>query len=304
MVDADREELEFLADLLEKHPTDSLRKISEEEGVDYYRLKRLYDKYYGKYFYVNTVFNIDVIGLKSFVAFLSVPRDEIRSVAEKMLRNPFVAYLNPVFGFKNGLSGILYVPKDQVNLIGEYLGRYSDDYEYYEARSYPLTEGITYGDWNLSYDYAVLMDILRVDARTPISKISQRLGKSRTTVKYMISRLKNLDLIRTYIVSYDVPGYDRGILGLTKDLKEEIFNVFKERELLIGVLVGYGYSVECFFSSTEDLADKILEFSKYVDKFVVEYFDVIDDLVDKYTKTIYSRMVKKDGSGYHSILDF
>ncbi|NJE02518.1 Lrp/AsnC family transcriptional regulator, partial [Thermococcus sp. JdF3] len=124
MVEPVMEELEFLVEILNRHPTDSLKKISESEGIDYYRLKRLYDKYYGKYLNVSALYNLRLIGLKSFVAFLSVPPDELMEVANRMATNPFIGYINPAFGFKNGLSLIIYVPADQTDKIDDFISRY------------------------------------------------------------------------------------------------------------------------------------------------------------------------------------
>ena len=106
------EEIEFLVEILERHPLESLRKIATEEGIDYYRLKRIYDKYYGKYMTVNAIYNLRRIGLKSFVAFLSVPAERLLEVGRRITQNPFVAYTNPAFGFKNGLSLVLHIPKE------------------------------------------------------------------------------------------------------------------------------------------------------------------------------------------------
>ncbi|WP_367883189.1 hypothetical protein [Thermococcus peptonophilus] len=67
------EEIEFLVELLSKYPPlESLRSIAKKEGLDYYKLKRIYDKYYRKYLTVSAMYNIRLIGLKSFVAFLAV----------------------------------------------------------------------------------------------------------------------------------------------------------------------------------------------------------------------------------------
>ncbi|NJD98643.1 Lrp/AsnC family transcriptional regulator [Thermococcus sp. LS1] len=298
------EELEFLVEILGRHPTDSLKKIAEEEDIDYYRLKRLYDKYYGKYLTVNASYNLRLIGLKSFVAFLSVPPEELMEVVDRIAANPFIGYINPAFGFKNGLSLIIYVPADQTDKIDDLLSRYSRDYEYYEVRAYPYSGDDNFGRWTLSYDYAVLMDILKVDARTPITEIARRLGKTRPTVRFMINRLKEEGILVGFVPLIDMNIHDRGVIGLTKSLNEEVLERFREYEITVGVLPSYGYLLEWFFSSKEDLGSKILEFSNYVDKLLIEYFDTFKELNDmKYTKRL-SGMVKKDGSGYHSILDF
>ncbi|WP_258083518.1 Lrp/AsnC family transcriptional regulator [Thermococcus thermotolerans] len=299
------EELEFLVEILVRHPTDSLKKIAEEEGIDYYRLKRLYDKYYGKYISVSAVYNIRIIGLRSYLAFLSVPSDSILETGYRMAQNPFVAYVNPAFGFKNGLSAVLHIPDDQKDRIDEMLSKYSDDYEYYEVRAYPYSGDDNFGEWNLSYDYAVLMDILNIDARTPITKIAQRLGKTRPTVKFMINRLKSMGILVGFDPALENNIHDRSVLGITETLDESVLERFKEYEIVVGVLPGRGYVIEWFFSSKEDLGTKILEFSNYVEKLLIEYFDpTFKELNDKNGMTRYSRRIKKDGSGYRSILDF
>ncbi len=133
-------------ELLSKYPPlESLRSIAREEGLDYYKLKRIYDKYYGKYLTVSARYNIRIIGLKSFVAFLAVSPESLLETAIQLTKNPFIKYVNPAFGFKNGLSLYFQVPHDQVDLIDEMLGKYSDDFEYYEVRAY--TKGELPDEW-------------------------------------------------------------------------------------------------------------------------------------------------------------
>jgi len=301
----DMEELEFLVQILEKHPLDSLKRISDEEGIDYYRLKRLYDKYYGRYLVVSAHFNIKRLGLRSFVAFLSVPSEDLVATAERITRNPFVNYVNPAFGFKNGLSLVLHIPDKQRKLVGEMLSKYSDDYEYYEVRAYPKSGEEHFGDWNLSYDYAILMDILKWDARTPITQMARKLGKSRPTVRYMIERLQKEGILRAFVPLPDMNVQDRGVIGITRHLDEEVLERFREYEIMPGVIPGYGYILEWFFSSKEDLGSKVLEFSNYVDRLLIEYFEpVFKEMNDRNARTMYERRVKKDGSGWRSILEF
>ncbi len=298
-------EIEFLVELLNKYPIESLRKIAESEGIDYYRLKRIYDKYYGKYIQVNAMYNISRIGLKSFVAFLSVPRSELREVAWRMFQNPYVVYLNAMFGFKNGISAILHIPRDQVDRVDDLLGRYSDDYEYYSVLSYPPSKDKKEtGEWNLSHDYAVLMDILKWDARTPMKEISRQLGKSRPTIKYMMNRLREEGILTGFTANVDTPAYDRGVLGITDEIKGNLLERFKDHEIMIGTLKPKGYIIEWFFSSKEDLGTKLFEFSSYVEKVGIEYFDILEDLERSRKYYRFSKMVKKDGSRYRSILEF
>ncbi|WP_297519790.1 Lrp/AsnC family transcriptional regulator [Thermococcus sp.] len=302
---ADMEELEFLVELLERHPLDSLRKIAEAEGIEYYRLKRLYDKYYGKCLVVNTRFNIKRLGLRSFVAFLSVPSEDLLLTAERITQNPFVNYVNLAFGFKNGLSATLQIPDGQKDLVEEMLSKYSDDFEYYEARAYPYSGDDNFGDWELSYDYAILMDIMKWDARTPITEIARRLGKSRPTVRYMIERLRKEGIIAEIVPLLDMNVHDRGVIGITRELDEKVLERFKDYEIMVGVLPGHGYMLEWFFSSKEDLGSRVLEFSNYVDKLLIEYFEpAFREMNDRNTRTMYERRVKKDGSGWRSILEF
>jgi len=132
-----------------------------------------------------------------------------------------VKYVNPAFGFKNGLSVYLQIPHDQVDLLEEMLAKYSSDFEYYEVRAY--TRGKLpnkWGKWDLSYDYAVLMDILKWDARTPLRKIAEILGKSRTTVRYMINRLKERGIITGFYPLPDMNVEDRGVIGIARELDE------------------------------------------------------------------------------------
>jgi DNA-binding Lrp family transcriptional regulator len=299
-------EMEFLVKILEKHPTDSLRKIAEVEGIDYYRLKRLYDKYYGTKIGVHPIYDIKKLGLRSFVAFLSVPREDLFEIADSMKANPFIVYVDAMFGFKNGISAILYVPKDQVDLIGDLLSKYSDDYEYYEVRDYVNYSGDdNFGDWYLSYSYAQLMDIHLWDARRPVSEIAKKLGKSRTTVNYMLDRLRKEKIILEYIVAIDTPGYDRAVVGLTREFNDEVLEKFEDYQIQVGFSPKDGwYLLEWYFSSKEDLASKIMEFSKYVEKLGIEYLDMLAPIREKYDEWRFSGMVRKDGKGYRSILEF
>ena len=299
------EELEFLVEILDRHPLDSLRKIAKSEGIEYYRLKRLYDRYYGKYVHVSVVLNLKRMGLRSFVGFLSVPPERLIEVASRMVQNPFISYVNPAFGFKNGLSVMFLVPDEQRELAGKMLEKYSDDYEYYEARAYPYSGDDNFGRWDLSYDYAVLLGLLKGDARTPITEIARKLGKSRPTVRYMINKLMEEKVILGFSTYIDMNVHDRGVIGLTRHLNEEVLERFEEHEISVAVLPGYGYFLEWFFSSKEDLGSKILEFSGYVEKILIEYFESpFKEMNDRNMRTRYERMTRKDGKGWRSILEF
>ncbi|WP_457750569.1 Lrp/AsnC family transcriptional regulator [Thermococcus sp.] len=299
------EELEFLVGLFEKYPLESLKKIAEKEGIEYYKLKRLYDKYYGKYITVSAMYDIKRIGLRSFVAFMNVPSSSLMKTAVRLSRNPFVSYINPAFGFKNGLSMVFFVPNDQLELIDKFMEQHSEDYEYYEVRAYPYSGKDDFGKWDLSYDYAILMDILKNNARTPITTIARELGKTRPTVRYMINKLKEEGILTNFYPLIDMNVHDRGVIGITKELDESVLEKFKEYEILPGVLVRHGYILEWFFSSKEDLGTKIMEFSQYVDKILVEYFDeTFKEMNDRRLAKRYQTMVKKDGNGYHPITSF
>lgn len=303
------EEIEFLVEILDKYPLESLRKIAQMEGLDYYKLKRLYDKYYGRYVNVSAFINMRLIGLKSFVGFLSVPSDRLFEVASRMTKNPFIGYVNPAYGFKNGLSIIFYVPKDQLDKIDEMLSKYSNDFEYYEVWAYSpdweKKRPKEWGYWNLSYDYAILLDILKWDARTKITDIARTLGKTRPTVKYMIEKLLEKKIIIGFSALVDMNVHDRGVIGLAKELHNEVLERFKEYEITVGVLPNYGYFLEWFFSSKDDLGSKVFEFSRFVDKILIESFDpLFKELNDRNKRTAFQRMVRKDGKGYNSITDF
>jgi DNA-binding Lrp family transcriptional regulator len=305
MTEPDINELEFLVEILDKYPLESLRRIAKNEGIDYYRLKRLYDKYYGKYLTVSAMLDIKKLGLRSFVAFLSVTPDRLMEVAGRLTQNPFMSYVNPAFGFKNGLSLVFFAPDKQKNLVGDMLSKYAEDFEYYEVRAHPYSGDDKFGDWYLSYDYAVLLDILKWDARTPITEIARRLGKTRPTVRYMINRLQEEGIILGFSALIDMNVHDRGVIGITKELNEEVLERFKEYEIMAGVLPGHGYMLEWFFSSKEDLGSKVLEFSNYVEKILIEYFEpTFKEMNDKNMRNKFQRMVKEDGSGYRSILEF
>ncbi|AEH24996.1 Lrp/AsnC family transcriptional regulator [Pyrococcus yayanosii] len=302
------EELEWLAELLNKYPRESLKRIADIEGIEYHRLKRLYDRYYGRYVFVNAMYNITKLGLKSYVAFLSVPKVELRMKAEEMLRNPFVVHVTPIFGFKNGLNAILHIPVDQEKYIPELLSKYSNDFEYYEVWAYPMEKGkeVKFGRWRYSYEYALLLDILKIDARTPMKELERRLGRSRPTIKFMIKRLIEDGIIQGFYAYIDnvQDVYDRSFVGIAEELPEDFFQRFGDMEIQIGVLSPRGYFVEWYFSSKEDMGGKILEFGQYVEKMAIGYLDMFRELNHRHMSTRYSRMVKEDGSGYRSILEF
>ena len=121
----------------------------------------------------------------------------------------------------------------------------------------------------------------------------------------MINRLQREEILITFAPLIDMNVHDRGVIGITKELDESVLERFKEYEITVGVLPGHGYLLEWFFSSKEDLGAKIMEFSQYVDKILVEYFDeTFKEMNDRRLSTRYQRMVKKDGSGYHPITSF
>ncbi|NJE85412.1 Lrp/AsnC family transcriptional regulator [Thermococcus sp. CX2] len=304
MVELNIEEVEFLVELLNKYPTESLRKIAELEGIDYYKLKRLYDRYYGEHVQVNAMYDIAKLGLRSYVAFLSVPQNDLRFVAHRMYQNPFIVHQCAIFGFKNGINAVLHIPKEQIKYIDEMLTKYSEDYEYYEVRAYPPAKKREFGEWRYSYDYAVLMDILKWDARTPMKEISKMLGKTRPTIRYMINKLKEDGILTGFFANIEVDTYDRGVLGITSTLDEAVLERFRDYEIMVGVLDNNKYIFEWFFSSKEDLGTKLFEFSNYVEKVAIEYFDLLADIEKNRKYARFSKMVKKDGSGYRSILEF
>ncbi|WP_225807185.1 hypothetical protein [Thermococcus bergensis] len=76
----------------------------------------------------------------------------------------------------------MYVPLEQRDKIDELLSRYSPNYEYYEVYAYP-SKKLEFGKWEFSYDYALLLDILKRDARTPMKEIEEALGKKETNNK-------------------------------------------------------------------------------------------------------------------------
>ncbi|MDK2783043.1 MAG: hypothetical protein PWQ32_632 [Thermococcaceae archaeon] len=301
-ISVNKEEIEFLINLLNKYPLESIRSIAKKENISYPKLKKLFDKYYGPSKSVHMVASISIakLGLMSYVAFLSVPRENIKSTIAKMYRNSFIPVAVPFFGFINGVSTVMYVPLEQRDKIDELLSRYSPNYEYYEVYAYP-SKKLEFGKWEFSYDYALLLDILKRDARTPMKEIEEALGKKRPTIRYMINRLKELGILRGFMTVVNEEAYNRGFCGIARSLSKEFLDKFKEHEIMIGVIKPEGYLIEWYFSSEEDIYQKILEFSKYVDRFGIYYFDMFDFGIRGFS---FSKAVKKDRKGYHSILDF
>ncbi|AFK21997.1 Lrp/AsnC family transcriptional regulator [Pyrococcus sp. ST04] len=306
MPSIDKNEVEWLAEILNKYPRESLRKIATSEGIDYHKIKRIYDKYYGKYVFVSAVYNIVKLGLKSYVAFLNVPKVELTTKAKEMLKNPFIAHITPIFGFINGIQAIMHIPVDQEKYIPEMLSKYSDNFEFYEVWG-RKRENVEFGKWEYPYEYAVLLDILKVDARTPMKDLETKLGKSRPTIKFMIDKLIRDGVILgfyAYIENIE-PIYDRSFIGIASNANiEELLERFKDIEIKLGILKPKGYYIEWFFSSKEDLGRKVLEFSPYVEKLAIGYLDMFAELNNEHMKTRFSRMVRKDGKGYKSILEF
>ncbi|KUK16684.1 MAG: Uncharacterized protein XD54_2030, partial [Thermococcus sibiricus] len=87
-ISVNKEEIEFLINLLNKYPLESIRSIAKKENISYPKLKKLFDKYYGPSKSVHMVASISIakLGLMSYVAFLSVPRENIKSTIAKMYR--------------------------------------------------------------------------------------------------------------------------------------------------------------------------------------------------------------------------
>ncbi|AAL80371.1 Lrp/AsnC family transcriptional regulator [Pyrococcus furiosus DSM 3638] len=308
MSEVNWDDILWLVEVLEKHPRDSLRSIAKKEGINYYKLKRIYDKYYGKYVVVSALYNITRIGLKSYIAFLSIPKSEIIPTAELLSENPFIVYITPIFGFKNGIEVILQIPYDQEKYLPEFFSRYSNDFELYEVwdpRSDPMKR--KFGYWEYPYEYAVLMDILKTDARTPMKELEAKLGKKRPTINFMIHKLiedKVIDGFSTFIENVE-EVHDRCFIGIsTKVSPEEVIKRFPEIEITIGILNPKGILIEWFFSSQEDIGRKVLEFSEYVDKLAIGYLDLLYELNNKLLSSRFSRMIRKDGKGYRSILEF
>ncbi|ASJ15992.1 transcriptional regulator [Thermococcus chitonophagus] len=307
MASIDQDELEWLLTILNEHPRESLRSISEKEGVEYHRLKRVYDKYYGKYVFVSAIYDIVKLGLKSYVAFLSVPKVELMTKAKEILKNPFIAHITPIFGFKNGIQAILHVPVDQEKYIPEMLSKYSNDFEFYEVWARKREGNVKFGKWQYSYEYALLLDALKVDARTPMKELEALIGRKRPTIKFMINKLiEDGIIIGFYAYAEHVePVYDRSFIGIAQDIDiDEFLRKFQDIEIKVGVLKPKGYYLEWFFSSKDDMGSKILEFSPYVEKLAIGYLDMFQELNNEHLKTRFSRMVRKDGKGYRSILEF
>lgn len=301
-ISVNKEEIEFLINLLDKYPLESIRSIAKKENISYSKLKKLFDKYYGpsKSVYVVASISIAKLGLMSYMAFLSVPSEDIKATIARMYRNPFIPVALPLFGFINGISAVLYIPLEQKNKIDELLSRYSSEYECYEVYSYPPKK-IEFGRWNLGYNYALLLDILKRDARTPMKEIEEKLGKKRPTIKYMINRLRKLGILRGFMGVVNDRAYNRGFCGIAEELNEEFVKQFKKHEIMIGILKPEGYLIEWYFTSDEDIHQKILEFSRYVNKFGIYYFDMFEFGVKGFS---FADAVKKDGSGYRPIIDF
>jgi len=130
-------EIEKLIEILEKHPLENLKKIAELEEIRYNQLRKLYSKHYGREVTVSALFDIWRLGLDSYVAFLNVEKNVFKDVLERLQRNPFVVYVNSIFGYVNGLMAILHVPIEQSELIPVYLSNLSEHFEIYRVRSYP-----------------------------------------------------------------------------------------------------------------------------------------------------------------------
>ncbi|WP_323145371.1 Lrp/AsnC family transcriptional regulator [Thermococcus sibiricus] len=134
-----------------------------------------------------------------------------------------------------------------------------------------------------------------------MKEIEEKLGKKRPTIKYMINRLRKLGILRGFMSVVNDKAYNRGFCGIAEGLNEEFIKQFKEHEIMIGILKPEGYLIEWYFTSDEDIYQKIFEFSKYVNKFGIYYFDMFESGVKGFS---FANAVRKDEGGYKSILDF
>lgn len=156
--------------------------------------------------------------------------------------------------------------------------------------------------------YAKLMDVLKYDARTPLSRLSQILGKSSPTIRFMINRLVREGIIRKFQVVLHVNVHDRGVIGITGDERTVVLALkhFKDYETIVGVLENIegreeGYMVEILVPRGEDVGQLIIEFGPYFERMIVDHLEPFRDVNKiKFTKR-FSRMINKKGE-YLSIL--
>ncbi len=298
------DDIRLLTEILERHPIESLSRIAELEGISYSRLRKLYMSHYGKEVSVSAEYNIVRIGLDSYVAFLGLRGEEMVKAVAELERNPFVVYMNSVFGGINGLSLVLHIPADQRKYVEDLLCRYAEVYECYPVRSVRRKEEPKFGRWDLSYDYARLMDILKMDARTPISRIADILGKTRPTVKYMISRLMEKGVIAGFSAIIDAEVHESAIVGISKSFPEEVLETYSSYETVVGRLPGVGYITWVFLTANDNIGRKMIELGEYFDRIMLEYFRPFREINDRKLGNRFSTMVRPDGSGYRSILEF
>ncbi len=300
----DIEDVKLLVEVLEKHPLDNLSRIAELENISYSRLRKVYMAHYKKDVLVSANYDLTKIGIVSYVAFLGLSGEEmVRAVAD-LEKNPFVVYMNSVFGGMNGLSLVIHVPVEQRKYVGKFLSKYTSRYKYYLARSLRSEEEPRFGKWDMSYDYARLMDILKINARTPVSKITSNLNKTRPTVRYMIKRLMERGIITGFSATIDVDVHESAILGVSKKFPERVLEKYKSYETLVLKLPGVGYMTWVFLSKEDNAGYKMIELGKYFDQIMLEHFKPFREINDRKLGTRFSTMVKPDGSGYRSILEF
>ena len=300
----DMKDIRLLTEILERHPLESLSKIAELEGISYTKLRKIYMAHYGKDVLVSAEYSIAKIGLDSYVAFLGLSGEDMVKAVAELERNPFVAYMNSVFGGINGLSLVLHVPVEQRKYVEELLSRFTDRYEYHPVRSTRSKDEPKFGRWDLSYDYARLMDILKINARTPISKIAAALNKTRPTVSYMISRLIERGIIVGFSSTIDVDVYESAIVGISKDFPEEVLKRYSSYETIVGRLPGVGYITWVFLTPKDNAGYKMIELGQYFNRIMLEYFKPFREINERKLGNRFSTMVRPDGSGYKSILEF
>jgi len=304
MAEEDMESIKLLTEILERHPIESLSRIAELENISYSKLRKIYMAHYGRDVLVSAEYNIVKIGLDSYVAFLGISgEDMVRAIAE-LERNPFVVYMNSVFGGINGLSLVIHVPVEQRKYVEELLSRYTGRYEFHPVRSIKSKEEPKFGRWDLSYDYARLMDMLKIDARTPISKIAATLNKTRPTVNYMISRLIERGIIVGFSATIDVDVYESAIVGISRHFPDRVLETYSSYETIVGRLPGVGYITWVFLTGRDNAGYKMIELGQYFDRIMLEHFKPFRDINDRKLGNRFSTMVKPDGSGYRSILEF
>jgi Lrp/AsnC family transcriptional regulator of lysine biosynthesis len=125
-----------------------------------------------------------------------------------------------------------------------------------------------------------LLELLRRDARTPYSRLSEELGLSESAVRKRMARLKRLGVIKRFTIDYLVPGEVLAIIMVkvqpptpTPKVAEEILR-YRSVERVYEVTGEYDIIVMARARSPVEM-NNLIEFIRSVEGVVATYTMVV-----------------------------